>query len=313
MSPKRTESHIIGDDAVDIVKRCLPKHWILRNQGGDNDYGIDVEIELVQNDGEVTGTIFKGQIKGHKNINFKDSIYKKSISTDKLKYWLRFSMPVILFEVDTTAEEVFWVDAQLVARRVYSYLNTQDSKQIKIRNSTKLSVNDKKESQKSIFLILNKVITDYNWKSTYGDVKGYFNSFIPFLEVWSNCRFLDFHMEMDNEEYNTLKIHYQQTKKLAQTFYISLEQDIPQFDTWFQIADEKWDGIFTYSLGLEACNQILKYVLKIMDFVQKIVLNLEEEFWKEYDWEFQQEVKMINLPMNIEEDNLLDFLGKHSN
>lgn len=47
MSPKRTESHIIGEVAVDILKRCLPKHWILRDQGGNNDYGIDVEIEIV--------------------------------------------------------------------------------------------------------------------------------------------------------------------------------------------------------------------------------------------------------------------------
>ncbi|GGA50210.1 MULTISPECIES: DUF4365 domain-containing protein [Bacillaceae] len=314
MSPIRTESHIIGEAAVEILKRSLPKHWILREQGGNNDYGIDVEIELVQTDGEVTGTIFKGQVKGHKNIHFKNDYYKKSISTDKLKYWLRFSMPVILFEVDTTKEEIFWVDAQLTARREYSYLDIQNSRQIKISSNTKLSIKDKKESQLSLMILLNKILNDYNWRNTYNEVKQYFHSFISFLNIWSSCRYFDFFLEMEHDEITSLKSYYKKTKRLAQTFYIAIDNDdIPLFEDWYKLADEKWDGFFTYSVGLKVCESILKYIIEILEFTKKLVLNLESHFWAKHDLEFQQELRLVHLPAFDDENELLNFLQKYSN
>lgn len=311
MSPKRTDAHIIGDKAVDIVKRCLPENWIVRKQDGDDDYGIDIEIEMVSSDGEVSGMVFKGQVKGHRSMGFENGYYKKSLSTDKLKYWLRFKMPVILFEVDITKEEVYWVDIQMITRRVYSDLNSQDSKQISIRENLKLTVLNKNSNIPiPLIILIRKVLHDYNWLFTYDKVKTYFKDFVAFVEVWSKCRNYDFFMEMDYEDIEFLETYYKLTEELAGIFYIAI--GIESFDTWREYAEAKWDGSFTYDVGWDRCKQILSYTLKLMILIKKIVCRLEQDYWAKSDFDFQSFVENFELPTSVDENELYKVLTKYS-
>ena len=41
---KRPVQHVIGERGVDIVKKCFPKEWVVREYTPD--YGIDLSVEL---------------------------------------------------------------------------------------------------------------------------------------------------------------------------------------------------------------------------------------------------------------------------
>lgn len=312
MSPIRSESHMIGEQAVDIVKRSLPKHWIVRYQGGDNDYGIDIEVELVQTNKEVSGIIIKGQVKGHNNINFDENgIYSKSMSTDKLKYWLSFKMPVLLFVVDVTSEEVYWIDIQQSARRSFKYLDSQENRIIRINSNSKIT--QKSDTSAALALLIRKALYDYDWRDTFAKSIEYFRKFIQFLQIWEKCKFYDFHMEMDPIEVSVLKNFYKETIRMANVFYVAIDDTIIPFEHLYEEVDSNWNGSFVYLIGLNGCNHILPYILQTLDFIKELVTKLEVNFWKKYNEEFQSFVDSFELPSSIEEQELLGVLSKYSN
>lgn len=106
--PKRDERHVIGEEAVDLVKKAFPRKWIIREQGGD--YGIDVEIEVA--DEFVTGTVFKAQVRGHEHIPWTlDQTYSQAIKSKHLQYWAVLPVPVVLLVPETSTGAVHWCRA----------------------------------------------------------------------------------------------------------------------------------------------------------------------------------------------------------
>ena len=64
--PKRPESHVTGDRAVEVfVSQCDPE-WIVNTVV--KDYGLDLRVE-VTHDGFVTGEEFFVQVKGRTSID----------------------------------------------------------------------------------------------------------------------------------------------------------------------------------------------------------------------------------------------------
>jgi hypothetical protein len=102
--PKRPISHVIGDQAVLVLRNSLPKEWIYREV--NNDYGIDGEIEVVKADGTVTGALCKVQVKGT-NSHVKLLKYGISVSTDTVRYWLALPLPTIIFRIIDNHKEVY--------------------------------------------------------------------------------------------------------------------------------------------------------------------------------------------------------------
>lgn len=81
MKPKE-----ITRKASRIFVNEIPADWIYRDQEDQEDYGIDAEIELTNENGHGNGFIFKAQIKGQEKIE-KDNI-SVSLSLKKLNYYL---------------------------------------------------------------------------------------------------------------------------------------------------------------------------------------------------------------------------------
>jgi hypothetical protein len=108
--PKRAGEHVVGEQAVQILKAALPREWVVRDQPV-SDYGIDLEIELARS--VVSGRIFKGQVKGHSTVEWRtDGTLLQSITQRTLNYWQQFRVPVILFIVDVSKGEVYWAKTQ---------------------------------------------------------------------------------------------------------------------------------------------------------------------------------------------------------
>ena len=117
--PKRPASHIIGERAVSALKDFLPSEWIIRNVS--EDYGIDCEIEIVDEQLSVTGAIIKVQVKGTLK-----SLKSIQIRLATVKYWLAIPIPVILVQFVESEKKVLWLDV-----REY-LLNTEQLKTIDI-------------------------------------------------------------------------------------------------------------------------------------------------------------------------------------
>ncbi len=132
--PKRSQAHVIGEQAVRAVKDALPPEWIVRDQPV-SDYGIDLEIELAK--GVVSGRIFKAQVKGHGSIEWtQDGTFLQVVSETALNYWRQFRVPVVLFVVDVSPGDVCWSRTQeLSASRSTSHIRVHRA------NSLPLTIN----------------------------------------------------------------------------------------------------------------------------------------------------------------------------
>ena len=120
----RSESHLIDQEAISIIKRKLPREWVVRELTPD--YGLDLDVELFEKeDGEIVtlGERFYVQVKGTTNANYKDVkidaegqvMEKKCISfpidTALLKLVERVgdSLPILLSVVDVNTEEAYFI------------------------------------------------------------------------------------------------------------------------------------------------------------------------------------------------------------
>ncbi|QDF76947.1 MULTISPECIES: DUF4365 domain-containing protein [Shewanella] len=108
--PKQIVQHKAESDSYAILLYKLRDVGIFRNMT-ENDYGIDFEIEFVEN-GEVIGHYLKAQVKASESLTIrkKDSVPTVSgIKQSTLHYWAQLSLKchVIAYAVDLKTEEIY--------------------------------------------------------------------------------------------------------------------------------------------------------------------------------------------------------------
>lgn len=81
--------------------------WIVRTQNDQNDFGIDVEIEVVQTN-LVTGMLAKGQIKSTMEVVFHRGETAVPVKVTTYDLWRQATVPVFAFLVDTTGRRAYW-------------------------------------------------------------------------------------------------------------------------------------------------------------------------------------------------------------
>lgn len=103
----------IATEAGRIFEYNLPSSWIFRSQEDQNDFGIDGEIELKDENGKAIGkdSIFKVQIKGEEYSRFidKGKTLSFTLRLERLKYYFEFKVPVILVVVEVSSEKIYWL------------------------------------------------------------------------------------------------------------------------------------------------------------------------------------------------------------
>jgi hypothetical protein len=103
----------IGTEAGRIFEYNLPSNWIFRSQEDQNDFGIDGEIEIKDQNGKALGkdSIFKVQIKGEEHSTYINDgkILSFNLKMERLRYYFEFKVPVILVVVEVSSEKVYWL------------------------------------------------------------------------------------------------------------------------------------------------------------------------------------------------------------
>ena len=182
--PKRPMSHIIGDQAILVLRNLLPKEWIYREL--NSDYGIDGEIEVVKSDGTVTGALCKVQVKGT-NSDVKLLKYGISVSTNTVRYWLALPLPTIIVRIIDNPKEVLWISVRkyLLEAGLLDILYSTRKKTIhfNFKNAYDLPQTIKELEE----LITENQIEINNFRSyTEAREKGDFFGFIVLVHVFEN-------------------------------------------------------------------------------------------------------------------------------
>ena len=130
--PMRPEAHVKEAEAWRLLQSLAPKEWIVR-EVSERDYGIDLYIELVSKDGELTGQLMSVQLKGQQNIKWEQSdgghrvARFPSVKTTTATYWLNYSVPVFLFVADLSAKNIYFVAVQEELRTKFDKLDSQNN------------------------------------------------------------------------------------------------------------------------------------------------------------------------------------------
>lgn len=120
----RSESHLIDQEAILMLRRKLPREWVVRELSPD--YGIDLDVELFEKEEEKIVTLGERlyiQVKGTTKANYKELVIdvdgkkmaKRCITFHLDTAILRLvgrvgdSLPILLTVVDISAEEAFFI------------------------------------------------------------------------------------------------------------------------------------------------------------------------------------------------------------
>lgn len=125
---KRVEAHVIGEKAVSILKEISPDNWIIREYTPD--YGIDLSVELFDENHITKGEHILFQVKGKESLNTKslkvfsrknvEKSYEEYIETEVIRYMIDVDLlstvermgetvPVLLSVVDINKKEAYFV------------------------------------------------------------------------------------------------------------------------------------------------------------------------------------------------------------
>ena len=93
---KRVKQHRLEDISLTAFKSViLPMGWVVREKNQQNDYGIDAEVEIFDEEGNATGLMFLAQLKATENSD-ETSVQKISFDIDKINYYKSLALPVLI-------------------------------------------------------------------------------------------------------------------------------------------------------------------------------------------------------------------------
>lgn len=104
--PKRTNSHKVETESLNILKNKFGENWIFRNQT-ERDYGIDIQLERFEED-TPTGDLIYGQVKGTE-AEFTGKEKLSGFPTKTVNYANLFAIPFFLFYVSTKSKAAKFV------------------------------------------------------------------------------------------------------------------------------------------------------------------------------------------------------------
>lgn len=101
--PKRPRSHQLEDLSIAAFKAMLPPAWVCREKG--DDYGIDLEVEIFDENENATGLMFFVQLKATDDATKERKV---SIPVDRILYLQSFDVPSILVRYCAATKRLFW-------------------------------------------------------------------------------------------------------------------------------------------------------------------------------------------------------------
>ncbi len=100
---QRHRNHVLEDMSITGLNSALPDTWVIHNY--QKDYGIDVQIEIFEPNGDTTGLRVYGQLKATDNTESNDKLY---LDREHFEYWAAHSDPVLLLRFYAQTKTFKW-------------------------------------------------------------------------------------------------------------------------------------------------------------------------------------------------------------
>ena len=118
MRKRRTREHVIADLSVNHVERfILRRGWTVERK--QHDYGIDLDMETYNADGEVENGGVRFQLKATDSLkrSADGTLIRLRLEWRDLLFWLNELPPVIVILYDAQEDRAFWLYVQEYFRR----------------------------------------------------------------------------------------------------------------------------------------------------------------------------------------------------
>lgn len=222
---KRAESHIIGERGINVLREIFPNNWVIREYNPD--YGIDLSVELFDENYRTKGEHILFQVKGTKKLNKKtlkifsrknvEKSYeidnKNYIETDVIQYPIDVDLLVtvermggailvLLSVVDINQKEAYFVCLNDYIEKVLIPKNpdfySQEKITIYIPIENKINTNKGRKiiewygKRAKLYAFFNKVNyqlkeLDYHTNLEYIDLTNHFFKILSRLDIWSEA------------------------------------------------------------------------------------------------------------------------------
>jgi len=227
--PKVTKTNIICRKGVTILQMYIErKGWLFRRQDGETDFGVDGEIELVSNN-QVTGQLFKIQIKSTQNIVWNNNQTTIRVKTSTYNLWHKMPLPIVLFLVDTSTEKVYWS-----LPLAYSPQSNADTMSVKFEKTSDFE-------GKGMYQLedyMNSWFSNFNFTSFLNEIPYYHKTFEDFYKkiyLYDDWCCLN---EMDLDLFNRF-YGYVERFRLHLGFS---NAGIPSLNDWYIRDTDMWNG-----------------------------------------------------------------------
>jgi len=103
--PKRVKQHQVEDISRSKFNLLIPRNWVCRDKY--KDYGIDIEVEIFDDEGRTTGIVFWVQLKAT-DSNDDAYINKIYLKIDSVKYYRRLDIPVLIVRYSEKQDRFYY-------------------------------------------------------------------------------------------------------------------------------------------------------------------------------------------------------------
>jgi len=277
--PKRIRQHKAESDSYAILLYKLRDVGIFRNLT-DNDYGIDFEIEFIENE-KATGNYIKAQVKSSENLTIRKSDSVPTVSGIKqstLNYWaeLSYKTHVVAYAVDLKTENIY-ISMPLFWQAICLIDNTSKSKTIEF-----IPHNDEHHADiPSVFTHLHAKSPSlldeiYSHKTALKNLKEFFSLFADIYHY-------DFHMPIN--ELDTFETFLEVCRVLLWPNKVSCDE-LTKEEEKYLFSFKYWQQLTEKSGGEDVANYIAQKPMKVlMPELLRVLTKYETRIFKsKYYW-----------------------------
>lgn len=328
--PKRITQHKSESDSFAIILYKLKDLGIFKDLT-DNDYGIDLEIELT--DGQnVTGKYFKAQVKSSIDLTIRlDGIPTVGgIKQSTLEYWATLSIHshIIAFAVDLVNEHIY-ISNPLFWQALGKITGGHKTKTIEfISDQITPQIPDK------MIKFLREIVNQPSVPDQLNAIKTFLFNFKKIIESYDNCAGSDFGSEIISGN-DSFIIFLKTSKILLHDVALNPTNEIVAVEAAFRKENDGHFGldrtisksdivdIFNFKHyedlsdhilpDINAKDALLAYAVlfpkignRILE-LRKIILN-NFPFWKKNDHELYENLNDFNLPTKFDYSTLCKYL-----
>lgn len=221
---KRVGAHIIGEKGVSVLKEIVPDNWVIREYNNP-DYGIDISVELFDENYITKGEHILFQVKGTKKLDTTtlkvfsrknvEKSYEKSneeyIETEVIRYVIDVDLlatvermggavPVLLSVVDINKKEAYficlndYIEKVLIPEKPNFYSQEKVTVYIPIENKINTDIGKKiiewYGKRAKLYAFFNKVNyqlkeLEYHTNLDYVELTDHFLKILSRLDIWS--------------------------------------------------------------------------------------------------------------------------------